>query len=65
VPLLSAFKHDEGKKKKKEREREKERVALDLTNTVTKTDRSNCLLLWGHIKIDNQSNEVSEFCFYI
>ena len=40
-------------------------VTWNNKNTVTKTDRSNCLLLWGHSKIDNQSNEVSEFCFYI
>jgi hypothetical protein len=55
VSLLSAFKHDEEKKGK--------RVALDLSKTVTKTDKSNCLLLQGLTKIDNQSNKVSKFCF--
>lgn len=54
MSLLSAFKRDEKEKN----------ADLDLSKTVTKTDKSNCLLLWGLTKIDNQSNEVSKICFF-
>lgn len=57
VSLLSAFKRDEERKNEK-------KVALDLPKTVTKTDKSNCLLLRGLTKIDTQSNQVSNFCFF-
>lgn len=46
------------------KEKKNERVALDPSKTITKTDKSNCLLLQGHTKIDNQSNEVSKFYFF-
>lgn len=43
-------------------EKKWKRVDQDLSKTVTKTDKSNCLLLLGLTKIDNQSNEVNKFC---